>query len=184
VHSDGNALRNALRCHRSPYDIARQEKVWYVIAGSRQEMDMRACRLVSLVMPAITAGIMAACVATADRIPLTYRMIDHPDESRIELRYHNDTKHSVCLTSSSWPDDTGNPSQMANRFALVVAGQHFPIRQFNKGPCVVVEYSCVTSVPSGKEITGSIPYDAFGLPASLKDKRKTLDFSPSMPACH
>jgi hypothetical protein len=147
-------------------------------------MDVRASRLVISLVSAMAIGILAACATASDRVPITYQMIDHPDENRIELRYHNDTKHSVCLTASFWPDAAGKVYQMSNRVALVVDGRSYAIAQFNKGPCVVVEYSCVARVAPGKEITGSIPYAEFGLPPALRDKPKTLYFSPLAPACH
>ena len=146
--------------------------------------NMRAYQPLFHFLYAATAGMLAACVSTVDRAPVTYQMIDRPGENRIELRYQNNTEHAVCLTSSSWPDGSGNLNQMGNRIALLVDGQRFQVRQFNKGPCIVVEYTCVASVPPGKGITTSIPYEAFGLPASVRYKRKTLDFSPSPPACH
>lgn len=146
-------------------------------------MDMRANRLVISFVSAVAIGLLASCVTNADRVPLTYQMTDHPDESRIELHYHNGTKHSMCLTASFWPDAAGKVYQMGSRVALIVDGRHFPIAQFNKGPCVVVERACVARVGPGEDITGSISYREFGLPASLRNKPKTLYFAPTAPAC-
>ena len=147
-------------------------------------MDMRAYRLVFHLMSAMTAGIMAGCVSTADRTPLTYQMIDHPDENRIELRYRNDGEQTKCLTASMWPDADGKVYQTGNRTALVVEGRRFPIAEFYKGPCYVVELTCVARVAPGQEITSSIPYQQFGLPESLRFKRKILHLSPLVPGCH
>ena len=145
---------------------------------------MRSNRLVIILVSSVASTLLAACATPAHRTPLTYQMIDRPAESRIELHYRNDTKHTKCLTASFWPNAAGKVYQTGDRVALIVDGRSFPIKQFNKGPCVVVEYTCVARVAPGKEIVGSIPYEEFGLPASLRDKPKTLYFSPLAPACH
>ena len=145
---------------------------------------MHTNRLIIMLVSATASSALGACATPANRTPTTYQVIDRPAESRVELHYRNDTKHSKCLTASFWPDAAGKIYQTSDRVALIVDGQTFPIKQFNKGPCVVVEYTCVARVAPGKEIVGSIPYEEFGLPASLRDKPKTLYFSPVAPACH
>jgi len=147
-------------------------------------MDMRADRLIISFVSAAALGVLASCVSSAERVPLTYQMTDHPDENRIELRYHNDTKHTMCLTASFWPNAEGKVYQMGSRVGLIVDGRRFPISQVNKGPCVVVEYNCVARVAPGESITGSIPYKEFNLPESLRYKPKALNFAPTAPACH
>ncbi len=145
---------------------------------------MRAYRLAFHFMSAITAGSVAACATAADRAPITYQMIDHPDQNRIELHYRNDTRHPVCLTASFWPNADGKLYQTGDRVALIVGDRRFPIAQFNKGACIAVELTCVARVAPGEEITGSIPYREFGLPARLRYTSKTLYFSPLAPECH
>ena len=145
---------------------------------------MRSNRLVIIFVSSVASSLLAACTTPASRTPITYQMFDRPDENRIELRYRNDTKHSMCLTASFWHDAAGQMYQTGDRVALIVDGQRFPIKQFNKGPCVVLEYTCGARVAPGKELVGSIAYGEFGLPASLRYKPKTLYFSPLAPACH
>jgi hypothetical protein len=147
-------------------------------------MNMRAYRPVFLIMVAMTVGVMTGCATPANRTLVAYQVIDHPPEERIELRFHNDTERTACLTASMWPDDAGNLNQMGQRIALMVDGQRYPVVRYNKGFCVLVQLACVAAVPPGAEVKASIPYAEFALPATLKYQPKTVDFSPTAPKCH
>lgn len=124
---------------------------------------------------------LAGCATRVVSVPVHYRLVDHPDESRIELLYRNESRKTVCLSAEDWPNLAGKLNQVSDRVFLVVAGERFPIENFNTGYCIGNQ--CARRVAPGEQISGSISYNDFSLPERLKNEPKTLDFLPTAYVC-
>lgn len=130
----------------------------------------------------LTAMALCVLIACATRIvPVRYEFIDRPDEVRIELLYRNQSSKTVCLSTEDWPILAGKLNHMGDRVFLVVAGEHFPIANFNTGYCV--GNACAKRVAPGEQISGSIPYEDFDLLERLWSEPKKLEFSPQAYVC-
>jgi hypothetical protein len=130
---------------------------------------------------AVVIAVMGLGCATAklEPIAIDYRFVDRPDQARVELLYRNETGETLCLSNDAWPSKGGKLDQMNDRVFLVIGAERFPIAYFE-------EYcpgGCVTRVPPGEEIVGSIPYAEFSLPARLRYEPKTLEFEPRAYVC-
>lgn len=125
---------------------------------------------------AISLSFLVGCATRVVSVPIHFRLVDHPDESRIELFYRNNSKSTVCISADYWPNQAGKLNQMSDRVFLVVSGERFPIEDFNTGYCI--GETCARRVEPGEQISGSIPYNDFGLPERLRNEPKTLEFSP------
>ena len=127
----------------------------------------------------LTAAILLlsfGCAPTIKFVPLDWRLVDHPEESRIELLWLNGTSKTVCLDAEAWPNQAGKMNQMSKSVFLVVGAERFPIEDFNTGYC---PYGCTPLyVGPGEQISGSIPYRDFDLPERLRYEPKKLEFSP------
>jgi hypothetical protein len=124
---------------------------------------------------------LAGCATRVVPVPVHYRLVDHPDESRIELLYRNESSKTVCLSAEDWPNLAGKLNQVSDRVSLVVGGERFPIENFNTGYCI--GNRCARRVAPGEQISGSISYDDFSLPARLKNEPKALEFFPTAYVC-
>lgn len=124
---------------------------------------------------------LAACATRAVTVPVHYRLVDHPDERRIELLYRNESRKTVCLSAEQWPNKAGKLDQVGDRAILVVAGERFPVESFNAGYCFGDQ--CARRVAPGEQITGSISYTDFALPERLKSEPKVFEFFPTAYVC-
>ena len=66
---------------------------------------------------------LLACATTIEHAPLDWQLVDHPEESRIELVYSNNTGRF------------GQASVLKQSVFLVVGTERFPIEDFNTGYC-------------------------------------------------
>lgn len=130
---------------------------------------------------AMSLSLLVGCATKVVSVPVHFRLVDHPDESRIELLYRNESKQTVCISADYWPNLAGKLNQMSDRVFLVVGGERFPIEDFNTGYCI--GETCARRVAPGEQISGSILYKDFGLPEHLKSEPKTLEFSPRGYVC-
>ena len=127
--------------------------------------------------------ILLGCATTIEIVSIDYRLVDHPDEDRIELLYLNDTGKTLCLSADNWPSKVGALDQMGDVVFLVVGSERFPIMDTNMG--VPVCYGvCARRVAPGEEISASIRYDDFvGYREGLRYQPKSLIFSPTAFVC-
>ena len=117
-------------------------------------------------------------------VHLSYQLIDHPSENRVELLYRNDRKDAVCISAGEWPNVAGKLNQMGDRVFLVVGDERFPIEDSNTGYCVGNKgNTCVQRVGPGEEISGYIAYKEFNLLPQLRYSAKKLEFSPQGYIC-
>ena len=133
-------------------------------------------RCITAVIPIV----LWSCATPIEDVSLDWRLVDYPEESRIELLYLNDTGKALCLLATSWPNEAGKLNQMSALVFLVVGAQRFPIEDFNTGYCPT---GCVRRVASGEAISGSIPYKDFDLPERLRYEPKSLVFPATAYAC-
>jgi hypothetical protein len=124
------------------------------------------------------AASTAGCATSSDLIPIDYQFLDYPEESRIELVYHNDTDESVCLEPEAWPDSEGRIAGAPQIIVLVIGKRGFPgtVEPGFWGHCDPVD-ACLIHVPPGEALSVSIPYSSFTIPAELHDMPKELDFA-------
>lgn len=132
-----------------------------------------------LLLLSLSAAILG-CATTSYSSFIEYRMIDQPDEQRLELRYKNDSERAMCLGPEQWPNATGKLNQMGDAVFLVVGNERFPVSDFNTGYC---PDDCSQSVAPGEEIVSQISYVDFKLPDRLRFERKTLEFHPQAYPC-
>jgi hypothetical protein len=119
--------------------------------------------------------ITSACATTASSsTSIAYRMIDHPDEQRLELRYKNETDRTMCLLPEFWPNGRGTGGFVS------VGSERFAIEDVDTGYC---PQGCARRVAPGEEIAGSIPYSDFNLPDRLWQEPKALEFQPQAYVC-
>jgi hypothetical protein len=129
---------------------------------------------------AIIPFILLGCATVIEHVALDWRLVDHPEENRIELLYLNDTGKTLCLSEDDWPNEGGKLDQMGGVVFLVVGSERFSIENFNTGYC---PGGCERRVAPGEEISGSIPYKDFDLPERLRYQPKSLEFSPEAYVC-
>ena len=129
---------------------------------------------------AIPPLMLLACATTFEHVPIDYRLVDHPDENRIELLYRNDTSKTFCLSKGNWPNQAGKLDFKGGLVFLVVYGERFSIEDFNTG--IPIDGHALRVLP-GEEISGSIPYKDFDLPERLRYESKSLEFSPQAYVC-
>jgi hypothetical protein len=135
-----------------------------------------------LVLPTLALCVaMLGCVSALVVVPINFRLVDHPSEGRIELRYRNDTGRILCISDSDWPNQGGKLNQANDVAFLVAGGERFPVKYFNTGYCVGDD--CVKRVAPGEEISGWISYGDFSLPEQYWSAPKKLDFSPTAYVC-
>jgi len=134
-------------------------------------MTKLCCALISLL------GV--GCVSSGGLFPIDYEFIDHPNERRVAIRYRNDSTHTVCLLPEFWPNQAGKINQASREVFLVVGKERFAIEEFNTGYCP----DCALRVGPGEEVVASIGYNLFGLPESLVEKEKYLEFRPKAYRC-
>lgn len=123
--------------------------------------------------------IMSGCVGPKTKIPIEYQFIDIPEERRIELRYQNDLKYTVCLFPEVWPNQAGKIDQASDSMILVIEGESFPVIDFNTGYCP----GCAIRVSPGEDVKTSVSYDDFNVPEHFETSEKILDFSPFVFRC-
>lgn len=117
-------------------------------------------------------------------VPVTWKLIDKPNEAKIEIDFFNDTPHTLCIDSSDWPTRTGTLSSMSESMALLVGEERFPIRDFDTGYCYAKSYTdCSVRVSPGKTITAFIPYKEFNLPQRLWFEPKKLVYPVKATVC-
>lgn len=130
--------------------------------------------------PIFAALFLVSCISTSALIPVQYELIDDPGQARVELRYRNDSDHTMCLLPEHWPNAAGKIHSASDTVFLIVGGQRFPIEEFNTGYC---PQGCATRVAPGEEVIAFIPYSDFDLPESFRNKPKELQFSPKAFRC-
>ena len=124
---------------------------------------------------------LVACATTAHSSLIAYRFFDQPEQQRVELRYKNDTRQTMCLAPEHWPNHADKINQASDIVFLLVAGQRFPIQDFNTGYCSGGE--CSLRVAPGEEVAAFISYADFNLPQELWFEVKTLEFQSQAYAC-
>jgi len=130
----------------------------------------------------IVAGFaLTACATAAHSSFIEYGFFDQPEQQRLELRYRNETKQTMCLAPEHWPNRAGKINQASDVVFLIVGSERFPIQDFNTGYCRGDE--CSLRVAPGEEVAAFIPYADFKLPERLWREAKTLEFRPQAYAC-
>lgn len=114
------------------------------------------------------------CATSGKLFLIEYEFSDKPTQERIELRYTNGLRRTVCLVPEYWPNSAGKIDATPGTFVLVVGQERFPIERFNTGYCP----RCATPVAPGETIIATIPYADFHLPPSLVKEAKSLEFVP------
>ena len=122
------------------------------------------------------AACACGCATSSDLIPIDYQFLDHPEESRIELVYRNDTDYGVCLLPEAWPDSRGRIAGASQILVLVIGNKGFPVTAEGGfwGHCDPVA-ACLIHVGPGESISVSIPYSSFTIPEDLLGMPKELD---------
>jgi len=123
---------------------------------------------------------LAACATNNRLTKIDYLLTDDPQNRRIELTYHNSTTQSMCLLPEHWPNQAGKINQGHDRMALVVAGERFPVADFNTGYC---PQGCAIRVAPGSNQSARVSYEDFALPERFWSAPKTLEFSPTAFVC-
>jgi hypothetical protein len=131
----------------------------------------------------LIAGIVFTLIGCAtnpiEHVALSWRLVDHPEKSRIELFYRNDTGKTLCLSDDDWPNAEGKLNQMDDVVFLVVGSERFPIAYYEQ----YCPTGCSRRVIPGEEISAFIPYADFQLPERLRYEPKTLEFHPQAYVC-
>jgi len=135
----------------------------------------------------ITLSLLSGCATTSafEYVPINWRLIDHPDERRIEIRFKNELEKDLCgFSDESWPNEEGWLNEMSDAAVLVVGNERFPIEDFNTGVPMCSRTGCPSRrVRPGEEINGFMPYAHFSLPERLRYEAKTLEFFPKARVC-
>ncbi|MES1263998.1 MAG: hypothetical protein ABUL69_06545 [Peristeroidobacter soli] len=113
-------------------------------------------------------------------MPVEFSFADSPQNQSLELTYHNKTTRAMCLLPEHWPNQAGKINQGSDRMFLLVAGQRFPVKEFNTGYC---GQGCAVSVAPGAKLSANVSYADFDLPEGLRNAPKSLEFSPMAFAC-
>jgi hypothetical protein len=128
---------------------------------------------------ALVALLGVSCVASTVLFSIEYEFFDIPSERRIELRFRNDLRESVCLLPEFWPNQAGKIDQASGEVFLLIGAQRFPIEEFNTGYCP----DCPLRIGPDESVTAFIPYESFGVPDSLVNEEKRLEFFPQAYRC-
>lgn len=131
-------------------------------------------------MLVVAVTLIGCATAAIEHVALNWRLIDRPEQSRIELLFRNETGMTLCLSEDDWPNAAGKLNQMGDVVFLVVEGERFPIEDFNTGYCPT---GCERRVKPDEEIVGFIPYVDFKLSERLRFEPKTLEFHPQAYVC-
>lgn len=124
---------------------------------------------------------LSGCVTGAlEYVSVEWRQVDHPNESRIEIRFRNESGADLCgFSDDNWPNAAGQINQDGDTVFLVVGNERFPMEPFNTGAPVCRPKGCrARQVKPGEEIIGYIPYASFKLPARLRYETKMLELHP------
>lgn len=132
-----------------------------------------------LVIP--IALLAVSCGTTWNPVPVDYVFRDLPLANKVEVVLVNDRKYQLCLFPEHWPNQAGKINQASRRVFLLVAGERYPIEEFNTGYC---PGGCPMVVYPGEAATASIAYDDFDLPAELRHAPKQLEFPAVAFRCH
>jgi len=127
----------------------------------------------------LLAFLGVACAHTTRLFPISYELIDLPEQRRLELTFKNRLRYAVCLLPEFWPNAAGKIDHASSLVYLVVETRRFPIEEFNTGYCP----DCPLRVEPGDEVKASIGYEAFALPDAHLGKEKRLIFSPKGYRC-
>ena len=132
--------------------------------------------LVALVLVAVMG---VGCVTSMSIFPIEYKLVDLPEERRIELSYRNDREDAVCLVPQFWPNQAGKIDNASDEVFLVVGDQRFAIEEFNTGYCP----ACYLRVEPAETVRATIGYNSFGIPDYLVNEEKRLEFTPMGARC-
>ena len=128
---------------------------------------------------ALVALLGIGCATSTALFPIRYEFVDIPSERRIELHFRNDLGDSVCLVPEFWPNQAGKINQASGTVFLLIGTQRFPIEEFNTGYC----RDCALRIAPDESVTASIRYESFGVPDSLVNEEKRIEFSPKAFRC-
>jgi hypothetical protein len=78
---------------------------------------------------------LAACATQMTLTKIDYLLTDNPQNRSIDLTYQNATARTMCLLPEHWPNQAGKINQGSDLMVLVVAGERFPVEDFNTGYC-------------------------------------------------
>jgi hypothetical protein len=118
------------------------------------------------------ALLVVGCASSWEPVPTEYVFKDRPSEGRVEVLFTNDTENQLCLLPDHWPNQAGKINQASDYVFLLVAGERFPIEDFNTGYC---PGGCALVVHPGETVSSSIAYDDFQLPDDLRRAPKQLE---------
>jgi hypothetical protein len=119
------------------------------------------------------------CATSAVLFPIRYEFVDIPSERRVELHFRNYFGDSVCLSPEFWPNEAGKINQASGAVFLLIGTQRFTIEQFNTGYC----RGCSLRIAPDESVTASIRYESFGVPDSLVNEEKRIEFVPKAYRC-
>lgn len=131
----------------------------------------------------IILGLSVAGCVTAQNYSLfniKYTITDSPNESRIYIKYKNDTGKRICIDPANWPSSHGQIDSGKGRVLLEVSGKIYTTEDFDTGYCP----GCFVKVDSGHDLLGFFNYSDFQLPRSDYYKEKVLTFSPTAGQCN
>jgi hypothetical protein len=135
--------------------------------------------LMNRLLFALVALLGIGCAASTGLFPIRYEFVDIPSERRIELHFRNDLGHFVCLSPEFWPNQAGKINQASGAVFLLVGTQRFPIEDFNTGYC----RDCALRIAPDESVTASVRYESFGVPDSLVNEEKRIEFLPKAYRC-
>jgi hypothetical protein len=105
---------------------------------------------------------------------------DKPQNEKIYLSYHNQTKYEICIDPIHWPNINGEIDTGKDRVFISVSGKRYTIVNFNTGYCP----GCQITASPGSTLSGFFRYSDFGIPVEDYYKEKVLTFSPIATYCH
>ncbi len=126
------------------------------------------------------ALIVGGCGNSWELVPADYVFKDWPSQGRVEVLFTNDTYGSLCLLPEHWPNQAGKINHASEDVFLLVAGERFPIEDFNTGYC---PDGCALAVRPGETVSSSISYNDFRLPPDLWNEPKRLELPVVVYTC-
>ena len=131
----------------------------------------------------LLVGIVAFAIGLGSQgtyVPIAWELSDQPKEQRIDIRFLNKTRRTLCIDEDNLPTSKGTMLYSRDRVALIVGGHHYAIRNFDPGHC---EGGCTVRLPFGASISASIPYSEFSLPARMWHRKKKLVYPLNAQVC-
>jgi len=115
----------------------------------------------------LVTHIVFSLTSVVTDIPVHLVLVDRPRHAKVEVKFVNNTRETLCIAEGEWPTEKGTLNYMGDRVALLVGNQRFPIRDFDTGYCDGRFDPCAYRIKPGATIKAFIPYREFNLPQQL-----------------